>query len=109
MKQVYFIIHDIYINKGVDELVTLSELQAKEIVMMHNGKRLGHIVDLEIDVDSGFITGIIILDKQEKGSFFQKPVEKRIAWEQIMTIGADIILIQEDATQQNVTEDNKIE
>ncbi len=90
-------------------MITLSELQTKEVVMMHDGKRLGHITDLEIDVDSGFITGIILLEKQEKGSFFQKPVERHIAWEQIMTIGADIILIQEEIPQQNITGNNKIE
>ncbi len=77
-------------------MVTLSELQTKEVIVMQSGKRLGFIDDLEINEQSGLITGLIILDKQMKGSFFNKPEEKRISWEQIVTIGSDIILVTEE-------------
>ena len=74
------------------QLITLSELQMKEVVMM-DGKRLGFIEDLEINEDTGLITALIIIDRQGKGTFFQKPDEKKISWNQIITIGADIILV----------------
>lgn len=77
-------------------LITLSELQRKEVVMVHNGKRLGHIVDLDIDEKTGYITAVIIIDRQGKGAIFQKPMEIAIAWQQIVTIGTDIILVQEE-------------
>lgn len=78
------------------DLVTLSELQMKEVVMIHNGKRLGFIDDLEIEEESGHITAIIIVERQIKGgAFFNKPTERIINWEQIVTIGADIILVKE--------------
>lgn len=60
---------------------------------MMDGKRLGYIEDLEINEESGLITALIVLDRQGKGTFFQKPDEKIINWTQIITIGADIILV----------------
>ncbi|MBO1005523.1 YlmC/YmxH family sporulation protein [Pseudogracilibacillus auburnensis] len=86
-------------------MVTLSELQMKEVIMMHNGKRLGFIDDLEIDEKSGLITAIIIVERQMRGSFFQKPTERSISWDQIVTIGADIILVSEwEEVQKQPTE-----
>lgn len=76
-------------------MITLSELQMKEVIMMKSGKRLGFINDLEIDENNGHITALIIVGRQMKGSFFQKPEEKFIYWDQIVTIGADIILVHD--------------
>lgn len=76
-------------------MVTLSELQRKEVVMMHTGEKLGFIDDLIINEDEGIITSIVIIDRQMKGSFFNKPEESFIEWGQIVTIGTDIILINQ--------------
>lgn len=77
-------------------MITLTELQMKEVVMVHNGKRLGQIADLEIDEHTGYIQSLILLERHGKGSLFQKPIEKEILWQQIVTIGTDIILVQEE-------------
>lgn len=76
-------------------MITLSELQTKEVVMMSNGKRLGFIEDLEIDERLGTITALILIERAQGLSLFQKPTEKVVRWEQIITIGDDIILINE--------------
>lgn len=76
-------------------MIKLSELQMKEVVLMSNGKKLGFIDDLEIDEIKGFITAIILTDNNTRASFFSKPTELIVYWEQIVTIGADIILIKE--------------
>lgn len=78
-------------------MITLSELQQKEVVMMESGERLGYITDLEIDETNGIIKAIIISERQATGSLFQRSTERMIAWEQIVIIGADIILIQNEA------------
>lgn len=88
-------------------MVTLSELQLKEVVELRTGKRLGNIVDLEIDAGTGDIVNIIILEQQTRTSFFQKPQEIVLAWSQIETIGEDIILIQEEASLQISTNTSK--
>ncbi len=85
-------------------MLTLSELQRKEVVMMHTGEKLGYIDDLEIDEQDGVITSIIVLDRHMKGSFFNKIQEIVIDWDQIVTIGADIILINQEEITEKVEE-----
>lgn len=77
-------------------MMTFTELQKKEVVMMHSGEKLGIVDDLEIDEVEGLITSIIIMNHAMKGSFFQKPEEIIIPWTKIVTIGSDIILIDQE-------------
>ena len=81
-------------------MIKLSELQIKEVIVINSGKRLGHISDLEIDPDIGRITAIIIALRDRKGTFFGKPDELLIYWNQIVTIGDDVILVNEVIDQQ---------
>lgn len=76
-------------------MVTLSELQMKEVILMSTGTRLGFIDDLDINEQDGKITALIVLERNMKTSFFNKPTEKIILWEDIVTIGDDIILVKE--------------
>ncbi|TXL67605.1 YlmC/YmxH family sporulation protein [Cerasibacillus terrae] len=75
-------------------MITLSELQLKEVITINNGKRLGHLSDLEIDPHYGNILAIIIY-LRDGNAFFGKQEELIIYWEQIITIGDDVILIEE--------------
>jgi len=72
----------------------LSEIQMKEVVVLESGKRLGYIQDIEIAENSGAIQSFIISDRQLRGAFFQKQEERKVMWDQIVTIGADIILVK---------------
>jgi len=69
--------------------VRLSELQLKEIVDISDGRRIGMIVDVIVDVD-GNILKLIIEDK--RGRRFSKE-EYEVLWKKIVKIGDDIILI----------------
>jgi len=73
---------------------TLMNLQTKEIVSVDTGARMGYIVDLEIDVDSGLITEIIVGSRSSLGHLFNKREETVIPWERIVTLGNDIILVE---------------
>ena len=75
-------------------MIKLSELQMKEIIVINTGRRLGHLSDLEIDADVGRITSLIIYVK-ENNSLFGKQEEILIPWHQIITIGTDVILVEE--------------
>lgn len=74
-------------------MILLSELQIKEVIIVNSGRRLGHISDLEIDPSTGKIIAIILLAKANNGGLFSKPEEIIIYWEQIVTIGTDVILV----------------
>lgn len=80
-------------------MIKLSELQMKEIIVVENGTRLGHISDLEIDAINGRILALIIQIKEGKSGMFAKSDEMIIRWHQIATIGADVILVRLEENQ----------
>lgn len=74
-------------------MIRLSELQTLEIVAVEDGRRLGTIFDLEIDPDNGKIAALIVMQKEGTG-LFKKSEEMMIYWNQILTIGTDVILVK---------------
>ena len=54
-------------------MVTLSQLQMKDIVFMEDGTRIGNLTDIEINVDTGKII---------------------IPWNHVIKIGQDVILVR---------------
>lgn len=75
-------------------MIKLSELQLKEVIAVKDGSRIGFIDDLEIDPDNGQIIAIIVAARSKKTVLFKKQAEIIIAWEDIVTIGADVILAE---------------
>ena len=67
----------------------LSDLQLKEIVNISNGKRVGRIIDVNIN-DKGNIINLVLEDR--RGRKFSHE-EYNILWSQIIKIGDDIILV----------------
>jgi len=74
-------------------VITLSELQRKEIIDVEKGLRLGHLDDLRINPSTGVIEEIIIISRSRKGGFFAQTEEIIIQWRQIRKIGEDVILV----------------
>ncbi|WP_102027383.1 YlmC/YmxH family sporulation protein [Salirhabdus sp. Marseille-P4669] len=75
-------------------MMTITELQMKDIVAIEDGRKLGFISDLEIDVDRGYIVALIISLGGKMLGFFGKEEEVVIPWNNIVTIGADVILVR---------------
>ena len=67
----------------------LSDLQLKEIVNISNGKRIGKIIDVNVD-EKGNIINLVLEDR--RGRKFSHE-EYNILWSQIIKIGDDIILV----------------
>ncbi|ALX47393.1 YlmC/YmxH family sporulation protein [Lentibacillus amyloliquefaciens] len=76
-------------------MITLSDLQIKEVIVINDGRRLGHIADLEIDGNIGKITALVLDIKEKKSGFFGKADELIIPWSYIEVIGSDVILVRE--------------
>ena len=70
----------------------LSELQKKDIVNVNNGKRIGSIIDININSE-GVMDEIIIEKSSFIFSMFSNKNELSIKWEQIKKIGEDVILV----------------
>ncbi len=72
----------------------ISDLQSKDIVNMENGKRLGQLTDLDINLATGQIDAIIINGTGKMMSFFNRETEEFvIPWGNIVKIGNDVILV----------------
>lgn len=67
----------------------LSDLQLKEIVNISNGKRVGRIIDVNVDSEGKIIN--LVLEDRRSRKFNHE--EYNILWSQIIKIGDDIILI----------------
>lgn len=67
----------------------LSDLQSKDIVSINDGKKIGKIIDVILDKNGEMISLII-----QRNRFSVLPSsEVEVKWNQIKTIGQDVILI----------------
>lgn len=70
----------------------LSELQNKDIVSIIDGKKIGNIVDINIDKE-GNISSLIIGKSKISFNLFKNNSDEEIKWKQIKKIGEDVILV----------------
>lgn len=75
-------------------MVRISDFQVKDVVNISDGRKLGNISDIEINLDTGRIETIIISESGRLLGFFGKEEEIIIPWHQIVKIGADVILVR---------------
>ena len=71
----------------------LSDIQNKDIISLNTGEKLGNIIDVIIDEETGKIESLI-LEKKKFSSFFSNNNESEIYWDKINKIGEDVILVE---------------
>lgn len=72
----------------------ISEFQMKDVVSISDGRRLGNVGDIEINLETGRIETIIIGFSGKLLGFFGKDEEVIIPWNQIVKVGEDVILVR---------------
>ncbi|QAV26402.1 YlmC/YmxH family sporulation protein [Neobacillus thermocopriae] len=80
-------------------MVKISELQQKDVVNVANGKRLGNIGDIDINLTTGQIEAIIIIGAGKVLGLFGRTDEIIIPWRDIVKVGADVILVRLDGNE----------
>ncbi|MCM3587106.1 YlmC/YmxH family sporulation protein [Mesobacillus maritimus] len=75
-------------------MLKVSEFQIKDVVNISDGKRLGNIDDIEINLDTGNIEAIVVGGVGRVLGFFGKEDEVVIPWKNILKIGEDVILVR---------------
>ncbi|WP_066053017.1 YlmC/YmxH family sporulation protein [Robertmurraya korlensis] len=75
-------------------MVKISEFQIKDVVNVADGKKLGNISDIEINLSNGKIEAIIVSGNGRMLGFFGKEEEMVISWRNILKIGEDVILVR---------------
>lgn len=73
-----------------------SDFRQKEVINITDGKRLGFVSDVEIDLESGKIDAIILPGVGKLFGLLGKESELVIPWDKIVKIGEDIILVDLD-------------
>ncbi|KPC74962.1 hypothetical protein ADL26_10605 [Thermoactinomyces vulgaris] len=74
--------------------VKISELQAKDVVNIADGRKLGQIYDLDLDLRRGVIHAIVVPGESKWFGFVSSGHEWVIPWRQIVKIGSDVILVR---------------
>ena len=69
----------------------LSDLQDKDIINLNDGDKFGKIIDAVIDSKGNIIS--LIIQKTKMFNLLPGSSEVEIKWNQIKTIGNDVILI----------------
>lgn len=75
-------------------MLKISELRLREVVNVLDGRRLGLIGDLDIDLTVGRVKGLIVPGQTRLLGLFGREEEVYIPWEQVVKIGADVILVE---------------
>jgi len=75
-------------------LTKSSELRAREVVNVLDGRRLGMASDFEIDAETGQIKAIVVPGPGRFLWLFGRNDDLVIPWERIRKIGVDVILVE---------------
>jgi YlmC/YmxH family sporulation protein len=70
----------------------LADLQVKDVVNMKDGKKLGKIIDAEIN-NNGQIMYFVV-EQKKFFRFFSSNLEVNVTFNQITKIGEDVILVE---------------
>lgn len=74
----------------------ISDFQTKDVVNIVDGKKLGQVSDLELDLRQGRIDSIVVPNHGRFFGFFGNASEVIIPWRNIVKIGMDVVLVKLD-------------
>jgi len=75
-------------------LVRTSELRTREVINISDGRKLGAVVDVDIDLESGRLRAIVVPGPRGMFSIFGRNEDIVIPWDKIKRIGQDVILVE---------------
>jgi len=75
-------------------MLKTSDLRQKEVINVVDGRRLGPITDIEIDIETGRLTAIVVPGPGKFLGIFGRNDDVVIPWEKINKIGLDVILVE---------------
>jgi YlmC/YmxH family sporulation protein len=89
-------------------MVKISEFQIKDVVNVSDGKKLGNIGDIEINLSTGKIEAVIVTGNGKVLGFFGREEDIVIPWKNIIKIGQDVILVRYKTVEERSTEEMEV-
>ncbi len=74
-------------------MARLTDLRDRDVVNVNDGRRLGVVSDLELDLENGTVKAIVIPAAGGLRGVLGKKNDLVIAWENIVKVGVDTILV----------------
>ena len=72
----------------------VSDLRNKDVINAIDGKKLGYIKDIDLDLHQGRIKALILPGSRSFLGLFGKNDDIVVDWTQIQKIGVDVILVE---------------
>ncbi len=75
-------------------MIKTSDLAEKEVITIKEGRNLGPISDIQVNLEEGRVEAIIIPGPGKFLGFFNRENDLLIPWKDIVNIGIDVILVE---------------
>ncbi|KUO52471.1 MAG: hypothetical protein APF76_05405 [Desulfitibacter sp. BRH_c19] len=75
-------------------MLRISDLRMREVINIVDGRRLGEIKDVELDLERGRIRSIILPGTGGFFRFFGRNEDIVVPWDRIKKLGIDVILVE---------------
>ena len=75
-------------------MVSLSVLCTKDIISISTGRNIGRADDIEFDERNASVENLVVFGRPRFFGLFGRGKDVRIPWSDVITVGADVILIK---------------
>jgi len=75
-------------------VIRASDLSTRDVINTVDGRRLGNIVDVELDLSTGKIIAVVVPGQPKVLGVFGRSDDYVVPWENIKKIGEDVILVE---------------
>ncbi len=80
-------------------MLNTDSIRDKEVINICDGKSMGYVCDIEINLKEGRIEGIVLPRQRGFFNLFGKESEDFvIKWKDVRTVGEDVILVEVPVT-----------
>ncbi|MDO9534545.1 MAG: YlmC/YmxH family sporulation protein [Bacillota bacterium] len=82
-------------------MVRMSDLRDRDVINVNDGKRLGVIIDIDMDIENGRVKAIVLPGSGGFMGVIGRKNDLVIPWEKIVKIGVDTILVDYTVEMEN--------
>lgn len=74
-------------------MINTQDIRDKEVINIHDGRSMGYVDDMEVDLQRGLVEGIVVPAARRMFSFFGRDTDVVIRWKDVKRIGEDVVLV----------------